>query len=161
MTTLAEAEKTARATHEHIEAIKGAVALAHAIFLGKKGFEVDHMRKVIAENYGYDLEKSVSEIQADPILEATTPKIMPLVFLSAFNAQSTENALLNSIKFGGPSGAIASMTGALAESLYGIPEHLKQDVLRRLPEKFLNVMAHFREIQANQLSTEHRGTHAA
>lgn len=160
-TTLSEAEKTARATHDHADAVKGAVALAHAIYLGKKGFDVDNIRKTITENYGYDLEKSLSELQGDPVPEATTPVLMPLVFISAFGAKSTETALVNTIRFGAPKGALASMTGALAESLYGIPEHLKQEVLRRLPEKFLNVMAHFREIQANHSALEQRGSHAA
>ena len=160
-TTLAEAEKTARATHDHVEAIKGAVALAHGIYLGKKGFDAESMKKIITENYGYDLEKSLYALQESPILEAITPTLMPIVFVSVFEAKSTERALVNAVKFGGPAGALASMTGALAESLYGIPEHLKQDVLRRLPETFLNVMAHFREIQSNQLSIEDRGSHAA
>lgn len=160
-TTLNEAEKSARATHEHVDAVKGAVALAHGIYLGKKGFEAESIRKTISENYGYELKKCLYQLQADPVLEATTPVLMPLVFISALEAKSTETAVVNAVRFGAPTGALASMTGAFAEALYGIPEHLKQEVLRRLPEKFLNVMAHFREIQANQLALEQRGSHAA
>lgn len=160
-TTLIEAEKTARATHSHTDAIKGALALAHAIYLGKKGFDTDSVRRTIGENYGYNLEQSLYELQSVPLVDATTPAVMPLVFTAAFEAKSTETAIVNSLRFGGPVGAIASMTGALAESFYGIPEHLKQEVLRHLPETFLNVMAHFREIQANQISVDQRGSHAA
>jgi hypothetical protein len=40
------------------------------------------------------------------------------------------------------------MAGALGEAFYGVPDPLKKEVLKRLPEKFLNVMAHFREFQS-------------
>lgn len=160
-TTLNEAEKSARATHDHPEAIQGAVALAHAIYLGRKGCDADAVRKEISEKYGYDLNKSIYELRENPALEPTTPVLMPLVFTSAFEAKSTEEAIRAAMTLGEHSGAVASMAGALAESLYGIPEPLKQEVLKRLPEKFLNVMAHFRELQSNQISIEQRGSNAA
>lgn len=147
-TTLIEAEKTARATHEHPDAIKGALAVAHAIFMGRKGSQVAEMKKEIAEKYSYNLDLFLDDIRHQHTFDATTPTAVPLALLCVIEARSTEDAVRNAVSLGGDSDTLASIAGAVAEAFFGIPDALKQEVLKRLPESFLNVMAHFREYQA-------------
>lgn len=160
-TTLTEAEKSARATHDHPEAIKGALAIAHAIFMARKGFDSEAVKNKISETYTYQLDRPLAEVRAEHTFDASAPVAVPLALSSVFQTKSTEEAIRAAVSLGGDSDTLASLAGAVAEALYGIPDGLKQDVLKRLPETFLNVMAHFREMQSNNLSAEQRGHHAA
>jgi ADP-ribosylglycohydrolase len=147
-TTLREAEKSALATHDHPEAIKGAVAMAHAIFLGRTGGHLLEMKKTISDRYGYNLDGSIDELRYQDLSEAIAPVSVPLALLTVLEARTTEDAIRSAVSLGWNSDALASMAGALGEAFYGVPDALKKEVLKRLPEKFLNVMAHFREFQS-------------
>ncbi|MBM3381906.1 MAG: ADP-ribosylglycohydrolase family protein [Betaproteobacteria bacterium] len=147
-TTLREAEKSARATHDHPEAIKGAVAMAHAIYLGRTGGHLLEMKKTIAEHYGYNLDGSIDELRYQNLSDATAPVSVPLALLAVLEARTTEDAIRSAVSLGWNSDALGCMAGALGEAFYGVPDPLKKEVLKRLPEKFLNIMAHFREFQS-------------
>lgn len=58
-----EARRTAEVTHDHPEGIKGAEAVALAVFLARTGHDKQHIRSVVSERFGYDLDRSVDEIR--------------------------------------------------------------------------------------------------
>ena len=45
-----------------------------------------------------------------------------------------EDALRNAVSLGGDSDTIACITGGIAEAFYGMPQELRDETLKRLPE---------------------------
>src|SRR5277367_5581264 len=60
---LARATDYTAVTHNHPEGIKGARAVAAAIFLARTGSTKNEIRNYTAANFGYDLSLSVDEIR--------------------------------------------------------------------------------------------------
>jgi ADP-ribosylglycohydrolase len=60
---LAEAEKSAAVTHNHPEGIKGAQAVALAIFYARTGVEKSAILREIQERFGYRLDESLASIR--------------------------------------------------------------------------------------------------
>lgn len=143
--TLSEAGKSALATHSHNEAIKAARAIAHVIFLGRSGASVDECKRLLSELYGYSTDFCPDDVRASVAPDSAAPVVMPLIFSCAFAARTTEDAIRNAVSLGGQSDTLACLSGAVAEAFFGVPNPLKQELLRRLPEAFLNVMAIFRD----------------
>jgi ADP-ribosylglycohydrolase len=61
--TRAVARITAKVTHNHPEGIKGAEAVASAIFLARKRASKQEIKKYISENFGYNLSRTCDEIR--------------------------------------------------------------------------------------------------
>ena len=61
--TLHAAELTACVTHNHPEGIKGAQAIASAIFLARTKHTKEEIRAYIAETFDYDLNRTLDEIR--------------------------------------------------------------------------------------------------
>ena len=60
---LREAEKSAAVTHNHPEGIKGAQAIASAIFLARTGESKDQIGSFVEEKFGYNLHQTLDEIR--------------------------------------------------------------------------------------------------
>jgi ADP-ribosylglycohydrolase len=60
---LDEAERSAMVTHGHPEGIKGAQAVALAVFLAKTGVPREDIRREVAAQSGYDLSRTVADIR--------------------------------------------------------------------------------------------------
>ncbi|MBW2440446.1 MAG: ADP-ribosylglycohydrolase family protein [Deltaproteobacteria bacterium] len=60
---LAEAAKSAAVTHNHPEGIKGAQALASAVFMGRCGRTKEEIRALISDRFGYDLTPTIDQIR--------------------------------------------------------------------------------------------------
>jgi ADP-ribosylglycohydrolase len=58
---LKEAEKSAASTHNHPEGIKGAQAVAAAIFLARSGENKKRIRKYIELTFGHGLHQTIDE----------------------------------------------------------------------------------------------------
>ena len=61
--TIEEARISAAVTHNHEEGIKGAEALASAIFLARKGDSKEQIRTYIGDRFDYDLKRTIKEIR--------------------------------------------------------------------------------------------------
>jgi ADP-ribosylglycohydrolase len=146
--TLNEAEKSVLATHAHPEAVKAAKAVAHAIYMGRTGHSPADVKKIMNETYGYEAPNDLSEIRSKVEFDSSAPYQMPLALACVFEAKTAEDAIRNAVSLGGDADTLACIAGGIAEAFFGIPDPLKQETLRRLPNAFLNVMAIFREHQS-------------
>jgi ADP-ribosylglycohydrolase len=55
-----------------------------------------------------------------------------------------ESAIRLAVSLGGDADTMGSITGGIAEAFYGgVPEHIKKEVLKRLPNEFIDVMSRF------------------
>ena len=127
-------------THNHPEGMKGAAATATAIYLARMGKKAADIRSAVAEQFGYDLSRSVDEIRPGYRFNETCQKTVPEALTCAFEAESYEDAIRNAISLGGDSDTIAAIAGGVAEALYGIPEHVAAQGWALLPQEMRAVL---------------------
>lgn len=121
---LAEAKRSAEVTHNHPEGIKGAQAIALAIFLARKGYSKADIEFELLSRFDYDLSRTVEQIrdfqEANGIFEETCPYSVPEAIICFFEAKNFEDTIRTAISIGGDSDTIACMAGSIAEAYYGI-----------------------------------------
>ena len=120
--TLDEALMLTRATtvvtHDHPEGVKGAEAVAAAVFLARTGRSKEEIGAYIREHY-YPMRETLDEIRPtyrfDPSCQGTVPQA-----ITAFlESESFEDAIRNCISIGGDSDTIGAITGSIAWAYYG------------------------------------------
>ena len=58
---IAEAQRSAEVTHDHPNGIKGAQAVAAAIYLARQGKSKEHIRNFVSDRFEYDLSRIFHE----------------------------------------------------------------------------------------------------
>ena len=143
---LAEAERSAAVTHNHPEGIKGAKAIALAIFLARQGFTQEDIRHEINDRFNYDLNRSLDEIRPGYRFDVSCQGSVPEAIIAFLGSTSYEDAIRKAISIGGDSDTIACITGGIAEAFYGgVPEDIAKQGRSFLPEEFLNIIDAFEE----------------
>ena len=119
---LAASDKVTEITHNHPEGMKGGRATTHAIWLAFQGESPTDIRKVIVDEYDYDLTMSVDEIRPDYSFDVTCQGSVPQAITCALESESFEDAVRNAVSLGGDADTQAAIAGAIAEAMHGIPE---------------------------------------
>lgn len=114
---LALAKVSAEVTHNHPEGIKGAQAVAAAVFLAKRSLNKDQIREYLQENF-YPLDRSLDEIRPDYGFYESCQKTVPEAIQAFLESVSYEDAIRNAVSLGGDSDTIGAITGAIAWSYY-------------------------------------------
>lgn len=135
--SLDRAEEAARwsaeVTHNHPEGIKGAQAIAAAVYLARAGTKKEEIRGYIAERY-YDLDFTVEEIRPSYGHDLSCAGSVPQAIVCFLDSEDYEDAVRNAVSLGGDGDTLACMAGAIAEAYYGIPEELQNAALEYLDE---------------------------
>jgi ADP-ribosylglycohydrolase len=149
---LREAEGSASVTHNHPEGIKGAQAVALAIFRARTGASKDDIRREITERFGYDLSLTLDEIRPAYRFDETCQKTVPPAIIAFLESNDFEDAVRKSISLGGDADTLAAITGSIAEAFYGgVPEDLLEEVRKRVPDELWEVIERFSQKYANYL----------
>ena len=134
------AHKVTEVTHNHPEGMKGAAATAAAVFLARSGSSQAGIRKYVAENFGYDMSRTVDSIRPDYKFNETCQKTVPEALTCVLEADSFEDAIRNAISIGGDSDTIGAIVGGVAEALFGIPEDIAARGWAYLPQEMCEVL---------------------
>ena len=110
-------------THNHPEGIKGAVAVAEAIYLAKSGKKKDEIKEHLSQYY--DLDFTLDEIRPTYEFDVTCQGSVPQAIRCFLEAESFEDAVRNAVSLGGDSDTQAAIAGSIAEVYFGIPARLK------------------------------------
>lgn len=130
---LEEALHSAEMTHNHPEGIKGAQAVAAAIYMARHGSAKVAIRSYIEAQCSYDLSASVDEIRQDYGFEVSCQASVPQAVVAFLDSTNFEDAVRNAVSLGGDSDTLACIAGGIAEAFYGgVPEEIKSETLRRL-----------------------------
>ena len=143
--TLKHAELTASVTHNHPEGIKGAKAIAAAIFLARAGCAKNEIKKYIVREFGYDLSRTCDEIRPGYHHVETCQETVPEALTAFLEGESFEDVIRTAVSLGGDSDTLTCIAGSIAEAFYGVPEELKAECRKRLPEGMLKVLERFGE----------------
>ena len=142
---LAEAERSAIVTHDHPEGIKGAQATALAVLMARKGASQEEIRSDLVDRFGYDLSRTVDEIQPTYAFDVSCQGSVPEAIIAFLEAEDFENAIRKAISLGGDSDTIACITGGIAEAYFGIPDEIAKQGLKFLPEEFVTIEEAFKK----------------
>lgn len=128
---------TAEVTHNHPEGIKGAEAVASAIYMGRKRCSKKRIKNYIEKNYQYDLEKHCDDIKGTIDDEVICQTTVPAAIIAFLDGKDFEDVVRKAVLLRGDCDTVACIAGSLAEAYYGIPEYLIQECKDRLPEDLL------------------------
>ena len=141
---LRQAEQTAIVTHDHPEGVKGAQAVALAVFHARRGASKDQIRDAIATRFGYDLAQTTDDIRPRYHFDVTCQGSVPQAIVAFLEADSVERAVRLAISLGGDSDTQAAIAGSIAHAFFGaIPAEIVSGVRRRLPDEFLDIVDEF------------------
>lgn len=129
------AEQTAGITHNHPDGLRGARAVAGAIWLARQGMGPAILGSLLRQRYGYPLGLSAQERAAMNPGGTDAADTVPLALDCALQSSSVEDAIRKAIYIGGDSDTTANMAGAIAEARFGLSDALVQRTLSEIPEE--------------------------
>ena len=135
------AAATAEVTHNHPEGIKGAVAVAGAIYLARTGYRMDEIKAYVKQYYTMDF--TLDGIRGNYDFYETCQKSVPQALEAFFESKDFEDAIRNAVSLGGDSDTIAAISGSVAEAFYGIDEDMKETALSYLDSYLLEIADSF------------------
>jgi ADP-ribosylglycohydrolase len=141
---LEEARRTAAISHNHPEGIKGAQAVALAVFLARTERDKPLLRREISRRFEYDLGRSVEEIRPSYRFDVSCGGSVPEAIIAFLDSDSWEDAVRNAVSLGGDSDTLACMAGGIAEAYYGpLPEEVVAHVRNVLPDDLWRIVERF------------------
>ena len=142
--TLEAAKESAEITHNHPEGIKGAQATAACIFLARTSKSKQEIKEYIEQTFGYNLSRTCDEIRPTYLFDESCQGTVPESIIAFLESTDFENAIRLAVSLGGDADTMGAITGGIAEAYYGgVPEHIRKEVLKRLPNEFIEVMQKF------------------
>ncbi|HEX3050482.1 MAG TPA: ADP-ribosylglycohydrolase family protein, partial [Aggregatilineaceae bacterium] len=117
-TVLREARLSAIVTHNHREGIKGAQAVASAVFLAKNGESKAAVRKYIEQRFRYDLHQRFDDIRPGYQFDSSCQGSVPQALIAFLESDDFEDAIRKAISLGGDSDTIACIAGGIAHAYY-------------------------------------------
>ena len=139
------ARLSAEVTHNHPEGIKGAEAIASAIFLARTGSTKAEIKAYIEANFHYDLSRTCDEIRPAYRHVESCQETVPEAITAFLEGESFEDVIRTAVSLGGDCDTLTAIAGSIAEGFYGVPEELKQQCRERLPEDLRKVLRRFEE----------------
>jgi len=149
---LAEAKRSAEVTHDHAEGIRGAQAVAAAVFLARTGATKEQIRRYIEERFQYFLDETLDELRPTYQFDASCQWSVPQSIIAFLESTEYEDAVRNAISLGGDADTMACIAGAIAEAYYGgVPAAIAEAVLERLDDRLRSIVRKFGERYGNGL----------
>ncbi|HXG10146.1 MAG TPA: ADP-ribosylglycohydrolase family protein [Gemmataceae bacterium] len=141
---LRRAAESAAVTHNHPEGIKGAQAVAAAVFLARTGHDKAHIRQYVEETFGYPLGEPLNTIRAYYQFDVSCQGSVPPAIIAFLESTDYEDAVRKAVSLGGDSDTLACMTGGIAEAFYGgVPGPIAERVFALLDARLAQVVREF------------------
>jgi len=137
---LALAKTTAEITHNSDEGIRGAQAIASAIFLNRTGHSKSDIKSYIEQAFGYDLNRSTNEIRPSYAFETACDKSVPESIICFLESESFEDAVIRAISLGGDTDTMGCMAGNIAAASMDVPTELVTFAYEKLPLELREIL---------------------
>lgn len=143
---LDEAARSAEVTHNHPNGIKGAQAVAAAVFLARSGSSKEEIRNFISETFGYNLNRTIDGIRPIYAFDVSCEGSVPEAIIAFLESTDFESSLRKAISIGGDSDTIACISGAIAHAFYQeIPDWMAAYCMDRLDPAQQSIISDFWE----------------
>ena len=146
-----EARLSAEVTHNHPEGIKGAQAVAAAIFLARQGGSKQEILSYVARRYGYDSEyyrfhlgRRLADMRSEWGMFESCQDTVPPALIIFGESTDYEDCIRKAVSLGGDADTLACIAGAVAQAFYkDIPMHIIAESKKRLDAALLGVVEEF------------------
>ena len=141
---LLHAKLTASATHNHPEGVKGAQAVASAIFLARHGESKSEIERYISGKFQYRLDRTIEDIRPAYEFDSSCQGSIPQAITAALESTDFEHAVRLAVSLGGDADTLASIAGAIAEALYGgVPPEIAEAATAKLDDHLSSILDQF------------------
>lgn len=144
---------TASVTHNHPEGIKGAQAVAAAVYIQlNEEFDVKgEVKRYVEANFGYDLDIKLEDIRNEYRFDASCQGSVPIAIMAFLQRYNAFDTLRLAISMGGDSDTIGCMATSIAyacpfniiSSHTNIPEDVVAKCRELLPKELLDINDRF------------------
>ena len=110
------ARLTAEVSHNHPEGLKGAEAVAAAIFLARTGRSKEEIREYITDNFGYDLSRTCDEIRPRYVHTENCQSSVPEAIIAFLEGTDYEDVIRTAVSLGGDCDTQACIAGSIFNS---------------------------------------------
>jgi len=133
------ARLSAELTHNHPEGIRGAEAVAAAVYLALHGSTKEEIADYISANC-YSLRFTLDDIRPTYRFDVSCQGSVPVAIRAFLEGESFEDTIRNAISVGGDSDTIAAIAGAIAEPYFkDISPGIADRALSCLDEHLLSI----------------------
>ncbi len=141
---LREAKASAEVSHNHPEGIKGAQAVALAVFIARQGYSKDEIRGRISKDFNYNLDRTVENIRPGYRFDVSCMGSVPEGIIAFLDSTDYESAVRKAVSLGGDSDTLACIAGGIAEAFYkSIPQMIIEKVETILPGTLWEILEKF------------------
>ncbi|MDR0957381.1 MAG: ADP-ribosylglycohydrolase family protein [Candidatus Nomurabacteria bacterium] len=142
---LEEAKNSSIVSHDHLEGIKAAQAVASAVFLARKGKKKSEIRQFISEKFGYDLSPMITDLQANYEYSELAQKSVPESIICFLDSTDFEDAIRLAVSLNGDTDTMAAIAGSIAEAHYRkeIPDKIYKTAMTYLSDEFIAMIEEF------------------
>jgi ADP-ribosyl-[dinitrogen reductase] hydrolase len=141
---LEEARRNASVSHSHPDGIKGAQAVAAAVFLARNGRTKEEIRSCIESEFSYNLHKTIEDIRQDYHYDQSCQSSVPESLIAFFDSTDYESAIGIAGSLKESKNSIASITGGVAQAYYKkIPGQIARDIINTLPPELYEIVEEF------------------
>lgn len=155
--------KVTAVSHDHPEGLKGAEAVAMAVYLARVGADKSEIKRRMAEYYpilndpGFCIANIMGHYGYDPEGEwVTCQGSIPQALAAFFDGVDFEDVIRNAVGIGGDSDTIGAMAGSIAEAYYGVPQELENEALSRLDRDLKKIYFAFNSIKKPRVAVADR-----
>lgn len=134
---------TAQVTHNHPEGIKGAEAVASAIFMSRTGKSKSEIKNYITEQFDYDLSRTCDEIRPGYHHVESCQETVPEAITAFLEGLDFEDVIRTAVSLGGDCDTLTCIAGSIAEAFYGIPCEMIAECRKRLDKEIIEVADRF------------------
>lgn len=141
---LAEAQKSAEVTHNHPEGVKGAQAVASAIFLARSGKSKEDIKGFIENTFQYSLSETLDFIRPHYEFDVSCQGSVPQAITAFLESDGFEDAVRKAVSLGGDSDTLACIAGGIAQAYYkDIPNEILDRVFEILDSRLRRITTLF------------------
>ncbi len=115
---LREARKSAEVSHNHKEGIKGAQAVALAVFYARKGKSKTFIKERLEKRFKYNLSRSTSEIKKTYKFDVSCQGSVPESIICFLESNSFMDAIRRAVAMGGDADTMGACSGSISEAFY-------------------------------------------
>ena len=141
---LKEAKKSAEVSHNHKEGIKGAQAIALAVFYARKGKSKTFIKEQIEKRFKYDLNRSTNEIKKTYTFDVSCQGSVPEAIICFLESNSFLDAIRRAVALGGDADTLGAMAGSISGAFYQKTSlNIINQIHSYLPSDFLYIIKQF------------------
>lgn len=133
-----------RPTHNTFEAMLGAEVVAVCVYLLRKNYSLDEVKKYITFTYNYNLDENIDLYKKEYQYTSNAKETIRPALISLLNSKNYEDSIRNAVSFGGDTDTITTICSAISEAYYKtIPNNILDKANSYLPKKFIDLLEKF------------------